>query len=501
MIFNSAPHGDKSESARFSQRGKSRRIFSAFATSFAVALGSAFASPSALAASASSATTTNRLPTTPNQLPSAGRQPVYHINPSLLRQQVLSRDTSVRTGLDNVYQAKEKLNIARGNMLPSLNLSVIFSGSPTFLLAEVQYLLPFLLPSNWFNLRSSEHQLAASGYAFYVLELNEFASAYSAYQTVVRDMGLRDILQEQYAISLRVVRIVTDQVTVGEALRSDLQQATAQAELAKVQVSQINEMVAQEMAAIRKLITMPLDQPIAIDPATVAASRFEGASTLSAAQYAYDRAPERFQVESLVRASQSNTGSAAFAFINGAGLSSTSSVNGGGLGNVTPGISVSIGFTQYPAVKLNQVNTDFYRSEAFQIQTELSRIIETSIESIKEAKQQVALATDAELNYRKVLTARLQEYGLGQTDLLHVLTAQKDVSTASVTRVRAQLDLDTQRINLHRSTIGDEFAAISDCNLKETNGGGWLQGLFAGPSSEMHTIDQICRATPDQIQR
>ena len=440
------------------------------------------------------------LPPTPTQLPSKAGTPRatnYHVNPGTLRDQVLYGDTSVLTELNTVYQAKERLNIARGNLLPSLNISAVLSGSPTFLLGMVTFLLPFLLPSNWFNLKSSERQLAAEGYAFYVVELNEYASAYTAYQTVVRDLALQAVLQEQYDIAKRIETIVSQQVMVGEALRSDLLQASAQAQIARVQVSQVAELIRQEVAVIRKMMAFPLDQNIVIDSSAVAASHFEGQSNMSVAQYAYSRSPEREQVESLVRASQNDAWSAGFAFITGASLGGEVG-SSGGIGKPQAGVSISLGFANYPAVKLNQVNVNYYRTRALDIQLELSRIVETALESINEVKTQVDLSSEAEKNYRVVLQARLQEYGLGQTDLLHVLDAQKDVSTASVTRVRAQLDLDTQRINLHRTTIGEQFAPIKDCNLKENNGGGWLQGLFSSPGSEMRTIDQLCRSMPAQ---
>ena len=62
---------------------------------------------------------------------STAPQPIL-INETTLLDLLLKNGNSVLSGLNGVYQAKEQVNVARGNILPSLSLSAALSAVSGF---------------------------------------------------------------------------------------------------------------------------------------------------------------------------------------------------------------------------------------------------------------------------------------------------------------------------------------------------------------------------------
>jgi outer membrane protein TolC len=136
------------------------------------------------------------------------------VNPQSLQTLLLAQNNNLLQELNNVYKAKVNVDLARAQLLPSLNLGLGVAGGG-FSLASAVFLLPFLLPSNWINLRESQHLLNAEVKSYYILQLNEYASAYSLYMTIVGDFALRDVLYSQYKNLLDIQNNVDLAVKLG----------------------------------------------------------------------------------------------------------------------------------------------------------------------------------------------------------------------------------------------------------------------------------------------
>jgi outer membrane protein, multidrug efflux system len=99
-----------------------------------------------------------------------------------------------------VYQAKESIQVARGNLLPRLNLwrvaSVFFD--PTAALGLVEDIAPFLVPGNWFRLDEQRilHEAQKEGYR--ALWANEVMTAKVLYFQTLSDLSLLDHVKAQY---------------------------------------------------------------------------------------------------------------------------------------------------------------------------------------------------------------------------------------------------------------------------------------------------------------
>lgn len=424
----------------------------------------------------------------------------FVVNPGSLRTRMIRDDISVLSTLNSVYQAKEQVNIARGNLLPSLNIGATLaglSGGPTFAITAVSFLLPFLFPSNWYNLDASENQLVAYGYAFHLVELNEYASGYALYSSIIADQALKSIYQRQYVNLVQIRDLVAQQVQVGIATQTDLEQAEAKVALSNAQVAQIAGLLAQEKAAVRKMLALPLIREIVFEDTHPSPLGIESRSPQTVLDIVGSQSPEEMQVAYLIKAAESSTWSKAWGFLTGASLNAQSNGPNQSVSfdNLTVTGTAGIGFSYMPVVRLSNLNVEQLKLRRREIRLELARVIEASLVSLGFANLQLSSSRVAEAHFEQALQGQMQMYRQGLTDLLHVIDAENSVTTASINRLRAQLDVDHQRVNLMRVLRADQFSAIPNCQLKNiaSGGEGWFSDLFDGNQSKV-SVDQACRA-------
>jgi multidrug efflux system outer membrane protein len=420
------------------------------------------------------------------------------VTPDFLRQQMLEKNFSILAELNQVYQTKLQINAARAALLPSLNLGVaLYSHGPTFLLSSVSMLLPFLVPSNWFNLRESQYLFDAEKYSYYLLELNLYASTYGVYISILGDMDLRAILNTQYQNLLRIQQDIETRNYFGVASDTDLQQARAQTQLAKSQLAQMDETLVKEIASVRELMALPLAVQLKFENHRIASSKHENESAVRVLNEALVVSPEYAQVSSLIAAGNEGNWAKVFAFMNSSTVSTTglggSSAN---FSSLVQSNSFSLSFGQFPAIALSQAAVDKLRIHQEEIKFQQAQIVESSLGSIREATIQYEEAAKAEAGLNQVLESQIENYNLGLTDLLHVLDTQNSVTQASITRVRSRVDLDSVRINLHRILLSDQFAKIHGCKAtqKSVGIGQGFRDFFSARQSQQ-TIDQLCKAT------
>jgi outer membrane protein TolC len=422
--------------------------------------------------------------------------PSTKITPDTLREQILNSNLVILSELNQVYQSKLNINVQRAKLLPSLNLSTAISTlGGGFFLTGVSILMPFLIPSNWFHYKESKYQFEAEKYAYNLLQLNTYASAYSSYSTVLGDENIRDVLNVQYQNLSKIQHTIQLKYDFGLASKSDLDRATAGTQLAFVQLSQMSELLASEKASLRGSMALPLEQDFDLTEVHVVPSEFEDMNPQDVLPKALAVSPENAQVTDLIAAGREGKWSQVFAFLNSGALtvpgnngspSSFNSLIGSG--------SFSIGFGIIPALKMSQAAVDQLYLRQREIAVEEARAVEATLGSIAQAKQQLDSAQKAEANLNDVLQTQIHHYEMGLTDLLHVLDAQNAITQASTARVRAQMDLDGLRINLHRIMLTDQFSKIKGCQalppgkkLKK-----YLKDYFMKASTQQ-TIERLCK--------
>ena len=435
----------------------------------------------------------------------------FRVTPTSLRVRLLDENTSVLIGLNTVYQAKEQVNIARANLLPSLNVGAVITGLATgpgtFAVSAISVLLPFLLPSNWYNLEATEYQMLAYGYAFNLVQLNTYASGYALYNSVLGDIAIRAVQAKQYANLDRIRKIVADRVQVGTSPVKDLYQANAKAELSRTQLSQTDQVIAQEKAAFRKLLSLPLKSKISFENQHPAPLPIESQSAQTVLDKAYTTSPEYRQIRSLIAAAKNSTWSQKFSFLTGSSMSfsTTGSETFPSFSSLRISGSAGIGFDYYPSIRLSHLHVDQLRLRSTEIRLEMSRIIESTLASLRQAKIQYEHASLAESESDKYFQAELQSYQVGTTDLMHVLEAENTLTSASITRARARVELDNQRVNLYRIMRSGQFATIPGCQIDKGDNDDfslreWFKGFFRRSNTRI-SVDQMCRPYSSTVQR
>ncbi|MBS1970653.1 MAG: TolC family protein [Bdellovibrionales bacterium] len=423
----------------------------------------------------------------------------FVLNQSTLQSQLLSGNLEVLKALYAVHDAKDQVNIARANLLPSLNLGAMlsFSGGG-FIISSVDILMPFLLPSNWYNYFSEKNLFEAEKISYNTVQLNLVSSAVSVYFTMIADRQIYGIFQQQYQDLQDIYEMQKKRAAVGLIPVSDVMQTQAQAQMAGVKASQLAELSKQEIATIRKALNLPLETLIQLENSTMVNSPFEFQPMQTTISKANAVSLERQQIKYMVKAATDVKWSKVFAFINSASVGSRGTTGNASFDNMQASGSMNLGFAQVPTYELNERRIKEIQLQDTMLQQENVRIIEATIGSIQEAKSQLDLATQAEIQMAQVYQMRLQNYEQGAATLIEVLQSRSQMADASVAKIKAQLDLNLQRVVLHRTLLSAQFGTIKGCNPSrlppEEKKVGVIGRLIGKKPSESHTtLDLICR--------
>jgi outer membrane protein TolC len=420
---------------------------------------------------------------TKNTKPTAPLAPIV-INPDNLRSLLLEKNISLAEQLNLVQQAKAKVNIARADLLPSLNLGAIVTGGVSFALSTVSILLPFLLPSHWFDLKESQALLDSQADGYYVAQLNVYSSVYSTYLTIISDMDLLDVLSQQFSNYQSIEDTVRTGVNAGLIPPSDLMQAQAQSQLAQFQVSQTQELLNKEKAIVREMLSLPLNQEITFEKFHVDPSGNENLDVQTVLDQSLAKAPEVSQLNSLISAAQYAKWSQVFSFLNSGALTTDRGTDGA-LGSLRAVGQVNFGFNYFPALALSNLNIEQLKLQKTELNLEQAQLVETTVNSFVEAKKQYDLAVSAQNNLTQYYQVEQLRFRTGLTDLLHVMSAGNNLTTALTNKIRALNDMDNLRLTLDRLLISGKFAGIRACKIAQKKSG-WL-----GHSSKQ-TLDQAC---------
>lgn len=435
------------------------------------------------------------VPATAAPLPQ--KKTVLKVNPATLQKRIASSNFQVLKGLSKLHIAKDKVSIARANLLPSLNLGIssFATGGSGFAVSAISFLFPFLLPSNWANLRQSKMLLEAEKISYHVMGLNQYASAYSVYATVVNDLALRAILVQQYEDLVKIRAWLEKQKDLGIVPQQDVDAADAQARLAFSSLSQMDALLIRERAAMRELLALGINDEMVFEPMHVPESPMESMDLMTAVKKIQAVAPENLQMQYLVSASRSGKWSRAFSFMGGSNLNVSRDASGDKWNQYSLGTGLNIGFSTVPNIKLSNDQIVELQLQARELLQQQIHLAESTLGSLNESKKQLASNRIAVEKLKSVFETELQKYMLGLTDILHVLDAKIKVAQGSATYVRSQLDVDTLRITLHRALLADNFKSVPKCAISQAaldhDRRGWFGRLFRSKAGGL-SIDEVC---------
>ncbi len=397
------------------------------------------------------------------------------LTPVSLREIAIGNGLTVLAAAVRVHKAKENVNLSRTRLLPSINLGVLVSSAanPAFILSSVEYLLPFLIPSRWFDLAQAKHLAKAEREAFLVTELNLLASLYSIYYTVQNDYATRDMLAEELNDTITIEALVARNVEDGTASEMSLNLAKSQTSLAFSQLAKIDELIVQETAELRKALNLTLDTQFTIVPHNPPAASLETMSMQEAADFVLQTAPEARQIRYLLKSAESEEWAKIFGFISGV---SAGSINGGiGVGgptsyessaafkDVTGRGMFNFSFEYFPNLSLSNHNQNEIKVRYAELRTESNRLVESALGKLKFVLERKRELDRAEALLNQVFDADKLRYAAGEITLEELIQSQGRVRQARLEALKVKTDLNLLRVTAHRMTVGDEFAQVKGC--------------------------------------
>ncbi|WP_413578187.1 TolC family protein [Bdellovibrio sp. HCB290] len=415
------------------------------------------------------------------------------INPKTLKTRLLENNIELAVQMNNVFKAKDNVDRARRNLLPGINLGAAIDSSVSFSLSSVTMLLPFLLPSKWLDLRENQHLLNAQGESYYISQLNTYSSAFSLYSTIQGDIELRAILNYQYENYKKIEDMIQMAVDAGMREKSELLQVQAQTQMSRIQVSQMDVLILQEKAAIREMLALPLSTDIKIESFHIASSTAEQQPLQKTVDLSLSRSPELRQLSSMLKATEAAKWSAFWSFLTGATYGASRGPQGA-FADAEGAGSATFNFGNFLILKIGNRELDSIRLQKKQIDFDQAKMVESTVGSLRESQMQLTLARQAEANLEALYEAELQKFQMGATDLLHVLSAGNNLTSAYTSRVKAQTNLDTLRVGLHRMMISDHFGLIQKCQIYKKGTGGLTGklGRIFNPKKDNMSLDQAC---------
>lgn len=403
------------------------------------------------------------------------------ITPDTLRERILSENISVLSSLNKVITAKEEVNRARGALLPSLNLNFAAAANPvSFLLSTVNALMPFLLPSNWFNLSESKRNFEAEAEAFNITQLNVLASAYSTAATVATEQEMLLIYQKQQQNQRQLQKLVGEQYQAGLVTKDELARTSSQLNLTSIQISRTRELIGKEVATLRQMLSLSLETEIQLQGFEVPSSVAEGQDIGVLLEESLRVSPEMAQIRKLIEAGKKRVGKQSFSVFSGASLVGASVGAQSAFSNITGQAGLSFGGTTLPSIKLAKLNVEQLQLRQVEIRQSQTQALESSLSSVREATFQVDQAIQAERSLTQVSDSTLQKYKAGILDLQSVLLVQDSLTQASLARLNARVNLNNVRVSLHRLMHTDQFAQVQPCVITK-------EKFRKGAS-----IDQLC---------
>lgn len=423
-----------------------------------------------------------------------GAEAKFTVNPASVRTQLLSGNISLLQALNNVENSKLNVSMARAKLLPSLNLGVLLPAlaNPTFLLASVTILFPFLVPSNWLVLKQEKELFEADKASYKAIQLNVLSNALSLYYTLINDQKVHQVYVDQSVVLERVYHTLKKQSDIlGNVTTEDLNMALAQWEESKIRVSKIAELLIEEKAALRASLALPLGTELVMEEKELPGSEYETRPIGEIAQRSLDIAPESVQLNFIVKAAKAGKMAKMFGFMSSASIAGTSSNNASPFDGLKAGGGFSIGADTLVNIKIANNNIDSLLLRIEQFKEENEKVAEVLSGKLIEVKEQQELSQAAYSARMKVFEGQRRQYELGFISLQTLLQTESQLTEIKVNQLKADLDLKMQRLTLQRLVIDGDFSLVKGCSAEALPKDMEKRGIFHKKKSM--SLDELCK--------
>jgi len=387
----------------------------------------------------------------------------FTVNLRSLQKRLLESNMGVLRAAVGLHASKDQVGVARGNLLPSINVGAVLGSfaNPAFSISSIEFLVPFLLPSRWFEYFAQKDIYRADKEAYVALQLNTFASAYSIYHLVLQDFAIREVLLAEVRDLQYLADLSQSRYSAGLGTVADLESAKAELNTAQLRLGAMNSALLKETLSLRKSLGFDVDTQLYFSEHSVPESNFEYKPVRDLVDRAYYLAPENYQLQYLQASAKNEKWAKVFSFLS----SLTLSAKGPNFdfGNATGAASLNLGFGYLPSINVSSRKVEDVLLQQQDLKLEFSRAVETTQGQISIAKDDLDRANQALEQRTLVYQNLLANYQAGKSSMIEVLDSKHKYLEAAVSRVTAAGELSNLRIAFHRSMIGDAFSKIGFC--------------------------------------
>jgi multidrug efflux system outer membrane protein len=382
-----------------------------------------------------------------------------HLNPETLKGYVLdlTSNQDMLQALNDLYRSKLNYSYARSRLYPSLNLAALAGSiaNPSFLISSVTTLLPFLVPSVWFDKASAKKQFQADQVAFRILQRDTLASALSLYLAIQRDERMLHQFQQDLEDLKRLERAIEIRHDFGAASDAELKLTRSARIQAELRVLDTEKYLIDQKGELSRAISVDPRREIILEDFEMGPVNGEDWSYEKLLDLVWTRMGARLQLRLIAQSRDYETWSRRFAFFGESSLSA----------HVMEGDRLP----RYSTKNLS-INADFTISYSHAVAVQLANNNEKAItlmtnELYEETEVTVRrfVANLRRLLLRKELAAenmsivldnfhdQLEKYNLGAgATFQDVINSRLGMQDAAVKLIDTSRDVDLARIVLSR---------------------------------------------------
>ena len=338
-----------------------------------------------------------------------------------------------------VYQAKETVKAARGNLLPHLNLWDIVGaaadiytggGAGGGFVALISDIVPFLIPANWFRVQEVKLLYQADQLGYRALWANELMSAKALYMHIVLDQTLRENIIENIEEISKIHKIVKMRELLGGAPQGSAREIEIRLLALQEDKRSMEVLLQEELAQLSFAMGMPAQTSLELT--AIGLPDLETLEPLNYDDFEYravDSSPEINQYDYFIRASDYVRRETMYSFLGASSMSRGAS--GGVFDNIptTPGL----GFGTGPSMRIVSAQKDILKLQKEGAEEVIKRQLKIlvnnynlDLENYRNLKKRTDLAKAA-------LNQLFQRLSLGENfDMLTLVEASRNHLSAAI---------------------------------------------------------------------
>lgn len=227
---------------------------------------------------------------------------------------------AVSQDAERVFQAKQRIKMAIGNLLPQFNMKDLLasvSGGPLGAVQTIGSVLPFLFPSNWYKLDEAKELAKAAKKSFASLRGNEIQYVEHTFYLVSRDLAIQKYMEESLTQQKEIHRIIDKKELLGLLPRGSAEKYRLNMLLIEQDLIQLNTLIELEQSSLSHAVALSLESGIkGLLPIDL--PNMNTVTNTDARVYVKEAQQKSFEVETfnyLIEASKNNTKSHAWGFL------------------------------------------------------------------------------------------------------------------------------------------------------------------------------------------